>query len=167
MGRQKHTVEVVKTDLEIHEDLDMQERGWKTQRIGWVVILALVVLAALGLFGDGWASKRTVTQSGTTVEYERFYRQEAIMELKVDLAQAPAGQSVIAFPNRYLEKFNIESIVPEPRENRVEGSQVAYLFEGTPPMKVVFRLTPQQAGSIDGAVRVNNLTIPLTHFIYP
>lgn len=167
MGRQKHTVEVVKTDLEIQEYLDSQERGWRTQRIGWVIILALVVLAALGLFGDGVASKKTVTQSGTTVEYERFYRQEAIMELKVDLAQAPGSRSVIAFPNQYLEKFTIESIVPEPRENRVENRQVAYFFEGTPPMKVVFRLVPQRAGSIDGSVRVNNLTIPLTHFIYP
>ncbi|MBD0294127.1 MAG: hypothetical protein ICV84_02845, partial [Flavisolibacter sp.] len=59
MSQQKHTVEEVKTDLEIDEDLDLHEKGWKLQRFGWFFIFALVILAALGVFGDGIASKTT------------------------------------------------------------------------------------------------------------
>ena len=53
MEKRKHTVEVIKTDLEINEELDLHEKGWKFQRIGWIFIFLLVALSAFGFFGDG------------------------------------------------------------------------------------------------------------------
>ena len=61
MEKRKHTVEVIKTDLEINEELDLHEKGWKFQRIGWIFIFLLVALSAFGFFGDGLASKKTET----------------------------------------------------------------------------------------------------------
>jgi hypothetical protein len=167
MAAQKHTVEVIKTDLEIEEHLELHERGWRTQRVGWFIILALVVLAGLGIFGQGIASKRTVTREGTKVEYERFFRHEAPMKLRVELSNTAGNQPVISFPGQYLKYFKIESIVPESKEVKIEGGQVHYLFDATPPLQVVFYLIPQQIGNIEGTLQTNNHSIPLTHFIYP
>lgn len=167
MATKKHSVEVVKTDLEIEEHLELHETGWKTQHVGWVFIFGLMALAGLGLFGQGIASKRTVEQNGVHVEYERFFRHEAPMELRVELRATAGSQPVISFPAPYLAHFRIQSIQPEPRENRVEGDQVHYFFDGTPPLRVVFYLVPQQVGTVEGSVRANNRSIPLTHFIYP
>ena len=64
----KGTVEVVKTELQIEEDIRLQEKGWRFQRWGWAFIFSMVILAALGLFGDGIISKRTEKIGGAEVE---------------------------------------------------------------------------------------------------
>lgn len=167
MAQQKHTVEVIKPDVELDESLTLHERGWKVQRAGWVFIFGMMALAALGLFGEGPVSKRTADVNGSRVEYDRFFRHEARMELKVDLQSSGTEGAVVSFPNAYLKNFRVESILPEPKSNTVAQDQVSYQFDGTPPMHLVFYLVPQQMGTIKGSIRVNNNTIPLNHFIYP
>ncbi|MBD0289576.1 MAG: hypothetical protein ICV79_29775 [Flavisolibacter sp.] len=167
MPQQKHTVEEVKTDLEIDEDLDLHEKGWKLQRFGWFFIFALVILAALGVFGDGIASKTTLTANGAKIKYDKYYRHEARMELKVDAHTTDSSQMVISFPNEYLKKFRVESILPEPKENKLNGDQVSYYFLGSAGMSIVFYLVPQEIGTIHGSMNVNNSQFPLHHFIYP
>lgn len=39
MQRQKHTVEVINPDLEIDEQLDLHEKGWVIQKVGWTIII--------------------------------------------------------------------------------------------------------------------------------
>lgn len=164
---QKQTVERVETDLEINEDIPLHEKGWIWQRIGWFFILLLVTLAATGFFGDGAVSKKTISGSDTTLEYERFYRQEARMEIKVGLRQPEDTQAFVSFPNSYLEQFRIESIQPEPKETLLRGNSTHFLFPGTDSMTLVFYLVPQSSGSVSGTISINNRQYPITHFIYP
>ena len=163
----KQTVEQVETDLEINEDIPLHEKGWIWQRIGWFLILLLVILAATGFFGDGVVSKKTISGSHTTLAYERFYRQEARMEIKVGLRQPGGTLAAVSFPNSYLEQFRIESIQPEPKEILLRGNSTHYLFPGTDSMTLVFYLVPQSSGSVSGTIGINNRPYPITHFIYP
>jgi hypothetical protein len=167
MAGQKHMVEVIKPQLEIDESLDLQERGWVIQRIGWILLYAFVVIAALGFFGEGVLSKKSVEASAASIQYEKFFRYEGRMEMKVDVSSSTGNQTIVAFPNSYLKHFQIESILPEPKENRVQGDKVNYIFEGTAPMNIVFYLVPKQRGRISGVVTVNNDSFNLSHFIYP
>src|SRR5690606_17507075 len=167
MGKRKHTIEVIKTDLEINEELDLHEKGWKFQRVGWIFIFLLVALSAFGYFGDGLASKTTENNTQANIEYDRFYRREARMEMKIDLLQSMNKSVDIAFPNNYIKNFRIESILPEPAIIKVENNQVHYIFDGEGSMNIVFYLIPQKAGNISGFIRISENQFPINHFIYP
>lgn len=167
MGKGNRTIEVINSDLEINEELELHEKGWKIQRIGWIFIFLLVALGAFGFFGDGLASKTTKTHTQANIQYDRFYRREARMEMKVDLLQSTNTPVDIAFPNNYIKNFRLESILPEPANIKVENNQVHYFFDGNGSMNIIFYLIPQKAGNISGTIRINENQFPITHFIYP
>src|SRR5687768_8105632 len=78
----QNKIERVKHTMELDDKIDLQIRGWKVQRIGWVVILALMLAAALGVFGEGVISKKQVDLGNAQVTYDRFFRYEAQMKLQ-------------------------------------------------------------------------------------
>lgn len=164
----KESIEHIKTDLEIEEHLPMQERGWKVQAIGLSFILAMVLTAAVGLYGNGLISKKTVSSNNATVEYQRFYRFQSPMELKLELNMPNEGNEVIvSLPGKYLESFQVDSVLPEPDKNVMNGDQLQYHFNGTGNFTITFYLIPQRIGAIDGSIEVNNSRFELNHFIFP
>lgn len=167
MKKNGDDVEIVRTDLEIDEQLDAHRRGWVVQRYGLLFIFALVALAAIGVFGDGLTSSVRESANSVTVESERFYRFEARMEVKIAASNTGGGELTVAFPSAYLKHFRIESIQPEPKENVNLNGAVRYTFEGSGTADIIFFLIPQQAGNIRGSVTVNEHTFDLRHFIYP
>jgi hypothetical protein len=167
MSNTKHTVEVVNTDLEIEEELDLHEKGWRLQRFGWGFIYLIVLLGAIGLFGDGLLSKKTITTNEISVEYDRFYRHEAHMELKIDIPSNQPEGFFISFPNGYLKNFRIESVFPEATAVKISGDRVNYLFAGEGHSSLVFYLVPQAMGNISGVVQINQTEFSISHFIYP
>lgn len=166
MPNEKHTVEVVETDLEIKEELDLHEKGWKAQKIGWIFIYLLVTLAAFGMFGDGMLSHQELRAANTQIQYERFHRQEARMNIRIDI-QDQQDNLVISFGNSYLRNFKVESVVPEPKEVNISNDQVNYIFDSQGNASIVFYVTPQELGTIKGSVHVNENQFNLTHFIFP
>jgi len=165
---QKESVERVKTDLEIEEHLPMQERGWKAQAIGLYFILAMVATASAGLYGDGPISKKKSTENTTTVEHQRFYRFQSRMELKVELNNSSkTNGATVAFPAKYLEHFQVDSILPEPEKNVVDGDHVIYYFDGSGNFTITFFLIPRSIGAIDGSIAVDKSHFELKHFIFP
>jgi hypothetical protein len=164
--KRKGSVEHISTDLEIDEKLEMHEKGWKVQAAGLVFILALVLCAGVGVFGDGLVSKTKIIENSIEIEYQRFYRLEAIMELKIKDQNATDGL-VISLPNSYLENFEIKSILPEPGVNRSKGGKVEYMFEGKDHINVTFYLIPRKTGNIESIVHVNNGQFTINHFIFP
>lgn len=162
----KHkTIEPIEHSLEVDEELDLQKKGWVVQRIGWVFMFLFVALAALGLFGEGVLSKQKAEAAGAAINYERFFRHESRMELKVEIGATDSA--IVSFPNEYLDKFRIESVTPEPKDNEVASGRIRYHFSGQAPMKITFYLVPQQVGTISGDVAVNGHQFKLSHFIYP
>ena len=167
MQKTSQDIEMVRTDLQIDEQLDAHRRGWVAQRYGLVFIFSLILLAAIGIFGDGITSSSRESTNSVTVESERFYRFEARMELKIAASNSAEGEVTVAFPNAYLQQFRIESIQPEPKESRNVNGEVRYIFEGSGDMDITFFLIPQKVGDISGTVAVNENTFSLNHFIYP
>ena len=166
--RDKIPVERVKTELEIEEHLSMQERGWRVQTIGMYFIFAMVVAAAAGLYGDGVISKKRVTKNATVIEHKRFYRFQARMELKVKLNNSNNTNGVtVAFPAKYLEGIQVDSVVPEPEKNVIDGDHVIYHFDGKGDFTITFFLIPRNIGGINGSIEVNKEPFELTHFIFP
>jgi hypothetical protein len=166
VAKAKQNIESVSTEMEIDESIQLQETGWVIQRIGWVLMALFVLSGLLGLFGDGILSKKYINTGNQKLEYQRFSRQEARMELRFDLNSEGNG-NIVSIPNQYLEKVRIESVIPEPKSNQVLNDRINYLFEGSGPMKITFYLVPQTIGSLDGRLLVNNQQMNFNQFIYP
>jgi hypothetical protein len=165
MPRQKHSIEMVKTTLQLDERLDLHEKGWVIQRVGWVIIFAIMLAGLLGLFGEGLFSQKTVSNGGTKVEYERFFRYETEMKIKFE-----SGTHIrtISFPQEYLKDFRIVRFEPEPFSNNTSHNEVIYNFLPEQNLIVSIYLIPKSYGFISGTWKVNGTSnFNLNHFIYP
>lgn len=165
--RNKDSIERVATDLEIDEQLDLHTTGWKAQRIGLAFMFLLVLLAAIGLFGDGLLSKSKFSEHNIAIESQRFFRYEARMPLKIKVENNAASETTVSFPNYYLDELEIESIIPEPYANNFLNDQVQYVFKGGGNINITFYLVPQNFGKLEGSVTVNDQPFLLNHFIFP
>ncbi len=162
----KRTVEQIQHDLELNEEIKLHEKGWVIQRVGWVILLLVVLAGAVGVFGSGFLSKRSPVAGGIKVEYERFFRYETEMKILVQSSAEPI--TTISFPQSYLKDFRLIRFVPEPHYNQSTPADVLYYFQGGQNQIVSVYLIPKDYGPVKGDMRVNNNhIIHLDHFIYP
>lgn len=160
--------------LQIEENERFEQRDWQAQRVGWVVI-GLTVLAALaGLLGPGPLSTTSATSADghVTVEYRRFARHGGDATLRVEIAgPALEGDEVeVALPREYLSQVDVESLVPEPAEARLDGSMVRYTFavsDSSETALLTFVLKPEALWAQSLLVEVAGRELTLRQFLYP
>ncbi len=104
-------IERVNTSLEIEEDIDLHETGWIVQRIGWGLMLVVLVCATLGLFGDGLLSETKLAAGGTSVLYQKFLRSEADTEVEI-VSHDVSGKIRIAFSPNFLDVYKFDRMTP-------------------------------------------------------
>lgn len=162
-------------DLELEQDLTIQRRLWKVQRVGWAIMILVALAVLLGLSGRGPLSHTTAGESGDplSLEYERFGRFHAPTMLRVQLGASAsrAGKARIWFSRNYLEAVEIERVTPEPERVEAHRDRFIYVFdlaEPNQPTAITFFLEPDQIGSLPGQVGLDG-SQPLTfgQFIYP
>ncbi|HEY3189495.1 MAG TPA: hypothetical protein VGJ70_18555 [Solirubrobacteraceae bacterium] len=132
--------------LEIDEALDFQQRFARIQRVLAAAGPLLLLAAVVGVFGTGPLAHATATGSGgLRVEYDRFVRAEASTSVVVTVP-AGKGNTNVAVDNGYLDKTEVGSVAPEPSSVTALPDRVLYTVDLSPPAKVHFDVTPQQAG---------------------
>jgi len=160
-------VERIKHSLELEEKLDHQLKGWRVQKMCRVGIGIIILLTALGLFGNGLLSSKKIKKNGISLQYEKFLRYEKEM----DISWTVTGQEEIQFliPMQYLDRFKIEKVVPEGYETALTDGYVSYTFKVTKAGEtfVHFFLNPKKTGNIAGEWLINKQDFQLKHFIYP
>lgn len=144
--------------------MDLHEKGWIAQKIGWGFMLAVMLFTALGLFGEGPLSTKKATAGNVEIQYDHFYRYEKEMKI---LLKSNEHISNIAFPQEYLKHFRIVRMIPEPKDNQSVGTDVQYNFQGDQNKLTTIYLMPEDYGKISGVVKANNQGVLLNHFIYP
>jgi hypothetical protein len=135
-------------DIQISQDLDFQRREWTLQRVGWLVLLAVILLAALGACGNGLlasASRRTPNDA-LVLRYERVARHRAETLLQIDL-RTPASDTLAVWLNdSYVHAVDVEDIVPEP-ESIVSGNgRITYYFATEANPTITFHIKPNKLG---------------------
>lgn len=148
-------------DLEIDQDLAFQEREWRAERVGWVVLVVVMVVALGGLFGKGPLSWTTVTTPGGAlrVSYERFGRRGGPQELTVRARarSAERGSWHVEVSRDYLASLEVTSITPQPDATGTVEGAVRYRFAQAAPdadLEVVLAVTPRAVWSQRGEVRL-------------
>jgi hypothetical protein len=161
----KTSVEKVEHDLELDEDHNMHVLGWRIQRIGWGLMGLIFVLAALGLFGTGFISKRVEGGDALKIEYEHFGRYEAEMKI---IVRFPSNELTrISIPLVYLRDMKIQQILPDPLEKKIENGNYLITFSGVNKGELTVYLLPQTTGSLNTIVHINDQPFAINHYIYP
>ncbi len=82
--------------LQLPEDMRFQRAEWRVQRIGRLLMLAIVIAALAGVFGDGpLATRFHASGDGVLqVEYDRFVRVGASARLLVKTADGRRIQDI-------------------------------------------------------------------------
>lgn len=159
-------IERVKTSLQIDEDLELHVKGWIFQRIGWALMLLFLILAALGVFGDGMLSGKILTSAGTSVLFEEYLRRDNDTEVEI-LAPYKDGRLLVVFSPVFTESFKVDRIVPRPAEERTTNGSTVYAFAGEKLGKLTLFLTARKAGRTRITVQVNGIDFEMKQYVYP
>lgn len=147
--------------LQVKEDLHIQHRIWRMQRVGWVLLALFLLAGLLGLLGGaGMLNRGTVgTADGSVrVEYPRLDRYVAPTELSIRIEpSAFSGDSVeLAVSRSWLDVFEMYGISPQPQQERVTGGDMQFRFAVTPgqPVDIAFFGRPHHVGPLPGSLQV-------------
>lgn len=146
--------------------------AWHAQRIGWVLLGMFVVAAALGVFGDGPASRQRVADGGGqfTLEYERFVRIDAPAQMRVEIAPHTDMRDVkLWLAHDYAQHIEIETITPQPVGTAAGREALFYRFRVIEaPTTITFSFKPRTTGRLHAAIGLAGAPgIAFTQWVYP
>jgi hypothetical protein len=161
--------------IDIDEDIVYQEREWKAQRVGWVIIWLLLLAALLGVFGKGVLSDAQAADPTQvlSVKYARFerYRSPTTIELVIGPTLTGAGKFAIALNREFVDRVSIDRIDPEPESVKSDSNRLLYEFEVTAdnqPAHVYINYEYAQFGASEVQINLENGPALVLHqFVYP
>ncbi len=144
----------------------------RAQTAGSALLGALVLLAALGLFGNGVLSETSADGEGFSVDYPRFMRRESIETITVRIASTAAegGTLPLRIDSAYLETLRLREISPEPSSVTIDGEAHVYEFDfqGGAAATIVIRFSPERPGLLSGRFALEQgPAADIRHLVYP
>jgi len=134
--------------IDIDVDPRLQERHWFLSRILWVIMLALVLIALLGLTGSGGTlSRQQVMLDTAELDIPRVGRWSATDHLTVKVDQPGAEGIEILVPAKFGEIFSVEAVSPRPSSVTATPEGHRYSFEASSEpgeRSVAFSIRPSQ-----------------------
>ncbi len=165
-----------KTDeIEINEDLDFEKRFWIIQRVGWAVLILIILLALLGFFGDGVLSNAKAGQenAGVWLDYPQFarYKNQFRIAVHVETAAINENEIPIRLNRSYLDRARVDGISPAPDNERSSYEWITYLFtrqQEDSSLTVYFYVTPFRAGVLPGMLQSpDGRPVNFSQFVFP
>ena len=141
-------------ELQVERDPDFQRRDWRFQRIGWGLMIAVIVAAFAGLLGGGPIAHRRIASadSSLVIEYDRIIRYAAASSMRLHVrtpAASPDGFTRIWFDREGATAMHIESSVPSVDRSEMRGDSVIYPFRASARDFVVeLRVRPEHRGAL-------------------
>jgi hypothetical protein len=156
---------------EVGEDFPFQERTWRVERIGWLVVLALLVAAVAGLFSGGLLGRATASdpEGRLVVEYDRFARYGAPAEIVIRATGGDGGpERTIRLSPALVEAFGIEAIHPRPEREfaAADGLRLVVRLEEGGALRLAGKAMGRLAASGEIALE-GHAPARLTMFIWP
>ncbi|MDH2184688.1 hypothetical protein N5K35_13325 [Pseudomonas sp. GD03651] len=150
----------------------MQKRVWRFERVGWYVLVIIVLLALAGLFGDGPLSDaEVVSQDGRLkVEYQRLSRSGTTDNLFITIQGSPGQPVMVELEGPLLREASIETMQPEPLVSMSHGPALLLQLGTSKDGMATLYLTLRSAhvGSLEGVVRSgSNTEVHFSTFLYP
>ena len=150
----------------MEDEIDLHQKGWIVQRIGWVFLALIVIAASLGLFGNGLLSKTSKAEKNVSIEYERFARFESQTELTIKALNLRDGVE-IRIPQSYLRNMELEKSIPQPTRQRLAQEHLILSFDAQESASLTLVFNPTTTGTVAAVFEVNRERLNISHFIYP
>lgn len=164
--------ELVSRHHPVEEDMRMQQRVWRFERVGWYVLVVIVLLALAGLFGNGPLSDaQVVSDDGRVqVEYQRLSRSGTTDNLRIMVRGKPGEPVVVVLGGSLLREASIETMQPEPQVSRSHGQslqlQLGTSEDGVATLYLTLR--SEYVGRLEGVVRAGpRSAVHFATFLYP
>lgn len=156
----------------IRENMALQRRTWRFERVGWLALIMLVALALGGLFSKGPLSQvtRSSADGRLQVEYQRFSRNGAQESLIVTSHGAPGEMRWLVLGSGLLKGYSIEFQTPEPGPSRSQGQDLLIPMQGDEQGVATLYLTLRSdgVGLYRGSLGLRGQpALSLSKFIYP
>lgn len=156
----------------VEENIAMQQRVWRFERVGWYVLSLVMLLALAGLFGRGPLSQGQASSADgrVQVQYARLSRSGVTEHLKITVRGPHNGQVQVLLDGELFREASLETLQPQPLRSRSEGQGLALQLEtgtdGTATLYLTLRAdTP---GSLEGRVSLGpDSVVHFSSFIYP
>ena len=153
-----------------------QRKEWGAQRIGWILMVALVVAAAAGLLGASGpvATAQVDAPDGSMqVEYLRLDHHLGSGELTVEIAPGfvTDGEVRLWLDRTYVDDLGLERVVPEPDRVELEPERVVYVFNvgaEDGPLTVSFSYRQEGLWRAEAELGlVNGSPVEFSQFVFP
>lgn len=135
------------TSLDVDADPRFQERFWVAVRVGWLVMVIILVAATLGATGGGGVLSSQSLVAGTSqIELPAVSRWAAADTMTITLSE-PTARSTVTVPAAFGDTFSVDAVTPTPSSVIGSPDGDTYIFELSP-----------QAGevSIDFSIRAEH-----------
>ena len=160
---------------ELEQDLPFQHRTWTIQRLGWSVMILILLGACLGLFGHGLFSETTAHDPSVplSLDYERFGRYQSEMTLRLHVHGGGVSQGTVRIwlSDSYLSKVHVKQIMPTPESAEISPTGMTYVFRTTRPelpADIILDLEAKMVGVTSGRIGLDEVhTLHFRHWIYP
>jgi hypothetical protein len=168
----------MKTKRDVQRELKEYEaeeifhrREWVMQRIGWAILALLLLAACVGLLGNGPLARRHIAMAAGVLNVDRFVRRDANTEWKIAtrLAASATDKLEVRISSRFLERFRLAGITPEPRSQTASVDSVVFSFAALAPREqIVFHVEPQRVGISEGEFQIGgSQPVTVKQFVYP
>lgn len=156
----------------VEEDIALQRRIWRIERIGWYVLLVVVVLTLCGLFSHGLLSSAVASSKtkDVVVEYERYHRSGAVNTMVIHTRGKPREVHTVVIGKSMMEGFSIDSIQPQPKSSSGNEQGLRLTMEGDAHGESSLYLgwTSNGLGLYHSKIAVEGGgEVSITQFIYP
>jgi hypothetical protein len=162
--------------LQVDEDELFQHRTWIVQRVGWTLLLAVLIASALGGLGPGLLGRSTAgsPETGLWIEYERIGRRDSPTSIALHIERRlVAGDRLhLVLGGDYLRGAELESLLPRPSGGGAapQGGVLAFDLHGGGEGMLRFALQVKftEAGVFRGEIGLlGGPTLKVSHWIYP
>ena len=155
----------------VYEDMHFQEISWTLQRIGWVVLALIAVLALTGVFSHGYFSNAVARQDGLplNVNYERFQRMSALHRFDVTMPPGAEDDIRLTFNKAFTDLYEIDSIQPQPLRSNASAGGIVLTFDWPERgnFNTVIWARPRNFGHVPLEIGTPRGSLTLPVLVYP
>ena len=157
---------------EMDRQAPAQNRIWLASRIAWFCMVAVLVLAGAGLFGEGWlaSAEARAADGSLRLAYDRFQRTDAMTEMTVTVARP--GDFSLCLDRAFLGRWRVAHMEPAPAREEAGQDEVCYLVHAADgvaaPFVRIFATPRATSLSAEGRLRLaGGVPLRLRVLIWP
>ncbi|EJL05803.1 hypothetical protein [Pseudomonas chlororaphis] len=156
----------------IQEDMALQRKVWRFERVGWYALVVIVLLTLAGLFSRGPLSTRDISSADGSlrVEYQRFLRNGATDSLTLHLRGGARQLLEVEIAGELLQGFSVQALQPEPLKASSAGAGIRLWLraDADGQARLYLTLLSTGVGFYDSRIRLaDHPPLSIFQFIYP